>query len=98
MSSNSRGYLLVSEQLDDRPDFAADWRGLLCVLLLGYLATVAVHLLCVGSWAGADYQVDGQRLLSTHDAYCWLAGAKGVNSYANFGMAVQKEIAAALAG
>ncbi len=86
MSSNSRGYLLVSEQLDDRPNLATDWCGLLCALLLGYLATVVVHLLCAGSWAGADYQVDGQRLLSTHDAYCWLAGAKGVNSYARFGM------------
>lgn len=98
MSPNSHGYLLVSEQLDDRPDFAADWRGLCVALFAGYAATVAVHLLCAGSWAGADYQVDGQRLLATHDAYCWLAGAKGVNGYAQFGMSRLAALLAAVTG
>ena len=87
MSAPPRGYLLVSAELDDRPDFASDWRGLSLVLALGYLFTVAVHLLGAPNWAGPEYHVGAERLLSTHDAYCWLAGAKGVNGYADFGMA-----------
>ena len=98
MSFPPRGYLLVSEQLDDRPDFASDWRGLCLVLGLGYFFTVCVHLLGVSNWAGPEFRVGAERLLSTHDAYCWLAGAKGVNGYARFGMARLAALLASLSG
>ncbi|GAB6126575.1 STT3 domain-containing protein [Humidesulfovibrio idahonensis] len=91
-------YTKLSELLDDRPDLAADWRALALILTLGYCVTVAVHLLGLPNWEGPSYWINGERILSTHDAYCWLAGAKGVNGYAQFGMAALARLLSTLTG
>jgi len=72
--------------LDDRPDGAGDFTRLALLALAGYLVTLGVRLLENPAWNSLALMVGDERILSTHDAYCWLAGAKGVNEYANFGM------------
>jgi len=88
-------YARLADFLDDRPDFAADWRTLTLVLALGYCVTLGVRLLETPNWDIPGVMAGGERILATHDAYCWLAGAKGVNSYADFGMS---RLAALLSG
>jgi len=98
MTPTSSRYTTLSELLDDRPDFAADWRMLALLLALGYCVTAGVHLMDLSRWSGPSFWVNGERILSTHDAYCWLAGAKGVNSYGQFGMAALAALLAKLSG
>ena len=48
------------------------------------VAAVAVAVRCVelGMWDDPRYMVFGEHLMASHDAYAWLAGAKGVSRYA----------------
>ncbi|MDR3641656.1 MAG: STT3 domain-containing protein [Humidesulfovibrio sp.] len=98
MTPTSQRFTQLSERLDDRPDFAADWLVLALILLVGYGVTVWVHLLELSNWSGPALRVGGERILATHDAYCWLAGAKGVNGYAQFGMARLAALLASITG
>lgn len=88
-------YTELCEFLDDRPDGAGDFTRLALLALAGYLLTLGVRLLEGPAWNNLAFMAAGERILSTHDAYCWLAGAKGVNAYAQFGMS---RLAALLAG
>jgi dolichyl-diphosphooligosaccharide--protein glycosyltransferase len=87
MTPTTPRYQRLSEFLDDRAVLASDWRALVFLCVLGVCATVAAHLLELPVWSGERFWAGGERIMATHDAYCWLAGAKGVNAYANFGMA-----------
>lgn len=84
---NPSSYTELGTFLDDRPDFAADWKRLALLVLAGYCVTLGLRLLEIPNWDSPALLAGGERILATHDAYCWLAGAKGVNEYANFGMA-----------
>jgi len=95
-------YAELAEFLDDRPegraDAAADWKWLAGLAVAGYLVSLAMRLLELPFWSGPEFFVGQERLLATHDAYCWLAGAKGVNGYAGFGMARLAALLASLSG
>lgn len=91
-------YTTLSEHLDDRPDFRADISRLALLAFFGFGLTLGVHLLELPNWNTATYMAAGERILATHDAYCWLAGAKGINEYANFGMAALARLLAWLTG
>ncbi|MGE4265203.1 MAG: STT3 domain-containing protein [Desulfovibrio sp.] len=91
-------YAELSEFLDDRPDFRADWPYLALLAALGFCATLAVHLLEAPRWNALAYMAAGERILATHDAYCWLAGAKGVGGFTDFGMAALARQLARLTG
>jgi dolichyl-diphosphooligosaccharide--protein glycosyltransferase len=57
----------------------------LAVAVLACLAAILVSLglrfLEVPEWSADKYFAAGERLLATHDAYAWLAGAKGTSRY-----------------
>jgi hypothetical protein len=86
MTAFSQHYVKISDFLDERPVWRKDWRWLLAISLLGYGVTLGVRLMDMGNWAGPGLLAGGERLLATHDSYCWLAGAKGVGAYAQYGM------------
>jgi len=91
-------YTELSEFLDDRPNLRTDWPRLALLAALGFCATLAVHLLEAPNWNSLAYMAAGERILATHDSYCWLAGAKGVGEYAHFGMAALARQLARLTG
>lgn len=86
MKALSQKYVQLSESLDERPDFREDWKWLLAIALLGYGLTLAVRLLDASNWSDPGLAVGGEIILATHDSYGWLAGAKGVGSFAGYGM------------
>lgn len=51
--------------------------------------TVAFGIRCIDlpKWGNPAFMVGGEYIMGTHDAYFWLAGAKGVGSAINNGMA-----------
>lgn len=82
----SRSYAQTSAFLDERPDFGADWKWLLAIAALGYCAALGLRVMDAGQWLAPQLMAGDEVIMSTHDAYGWLAGAKGVNGYATFGM------------
>lgn len=68
--------ILVS--LDERPSFARDWRWLALMSLMVYAAVFAFRMSFAGQWEDPSLWVNGERILSTHDSYFWLAKAKGL--------------------
>jgi dolichyl-diphosphooligosaccharide--protein glycosyltransferase len=55
-------------------------RVILClfILLVTYTLTMGLRLYEVPAWNNSGLSVAGEKLLATHDAYAWLAGAKDV--------------------
>jgi len=51
-------------------------------LLITYALCVSLRLVEYPAWQTPYFQVGGEKLMATHDAYAWLAGAKGINRYA----------------
>ncbi|MHC1753273.1 hypothetical protein [Humidesulfovibrio sp.] len=90
-------YTELSEHLDDRTDFRTDRSRLALLAFFGFVLTLGVHLLELPNWNAAIYWAGAERILATHDAYCWLAGAKGVGDYAGFGMAALARLLAGIA-
>ena len=43
--------------------------------------TISIRLTELPLWNDAAFFVNGERLMATHDAYAWLAGAKGIGNY-----------------
>lgn len=91
-------YTALSEHLDDHPDFRADVGRLALLAVFGFALTLGMHLLELPNWSAPTYMAAGERILATHDAYCWLAGAKGINEYSGFGMAALARLLAWLTG
>jgi len=57
------------------------WRVAL-VCLAVFLLSAGLRLIEFRNWDRAQYRVDGELLLATHDAYFWVAGAEGRNTVA----------------
>lgn len=91
-------YAELGEFLDDRPDFRADWKQLALLAAVGFCVTLAVRLLEASNWNAPALMAGGERIMATHDSYCWLAGAKGVGDYVIFGMSGLARLISALAG
>jgi len=71
-------YLRTVDGLGDMPSLKKDWRWALIWSLCIYAIVLAFRLSFAGRWDHPELWVNGERLLSTHDAYFWLAQAKGV--------------------
>ncbi len=91
-------YTQASDFLDERPDFARDWKWLAAIAALSYAVTLAVRLAEAGNWMQPGLSVNGEIIMATHDTYGWLAGAKGVNQYAHYGLPALARGLAALTG
>ena len=58
------------------------WQGILACLL-AYASCLALRLLEVPAWEAGNLQFQGGKLMATHDAYYWLAGADKINRVTN---------------
>jgi len=98
MQSFTRWYTEQSEFLDERPDLATDWKWLILVSALAYGIAVVLRLAEAPAWDLPIFQVNGERIMATHDTYSWLAGAKGINQYSVFGLSALLRGLSALTG
>ncbi len=98
MKALQQRYVELSEFLDERPSWREDWKWLLAIALLGYGVTLAVRLMDAGNWAGPGLTAGGEGILATHDAYGWLAGAKGVGDFTDYGLSAVASSLGALFG
>jgi dolichyl-diphosphooligosaccharide--protein glycosyltransferase len=53
----------------------------LLALILVIFTTVSIRLTEFPLWQNDSLMVNGEHLMATHDAYTWLAGAKGVGNF-----------------
>jgi dolichyl-diphosphooligosaccharide--protein glycosyltransferase len=81
MNSFRRWYTRTAEGLASGGDFKADWKWLLPAAVLVYAVNFGIRLLDWPKWDHPALWVGGERIMSTHDAYAWLAGVKGVGDY-----------------
>lgn len=54
--------------------------------LLAYAVCFILRGLELPVWQGSQFQIQGEYLMATHDAYAWLAGAKEINRNTGSGM------------
>ncbi|MGE4290662.1 MAG: STT3 domain-containing protein [Desulfovibrio sp.] len=66
-----------------QPDPRKDWKLLLLVCLLAWLVNLAMRLIDLSEWGHPGLFVNGGHVMATHDAYYWLAAAKGVRGTFN---------------
>ncbi len=52
--------------------------GLSAALALTWIVCAGVRLVELPAWQGSAFEAGGEPIMATHDAYVWLAGAKGV--------------------
>ena len=55
---------------------------LVLALALAFFLNAAIRLIEYGAWQAEPFFIGQEPLMATHDAYAWLAGAKGVGYYA----------------
>lgn len=67
-------------------------------LFAAFAACVGLRLFEAPRWYAPELLLDGQPLMSTHDAYAWLAGATGVNLRGHEPLAVLVELVNGLTG
>ena len=55
------------------------WFTLLVPCMLAYGVSLTLRLLELPAWQPDFYQIAGEKLMATHDAYFWMAGAQGTS-------------------
>ena len=55
------------------------YRKLILSFLLVYLIGMGLRVIEAPSWQAGYLQINGEKLLATHDAYLWVATAKGTS-------------------
>lgn len=71
-----------------RPSLNQDWRNVTLYGVGIYLIVLIFRLSLAGKWDHPELWVDGERILATHDAYFWLAKAKGVGVIEGYPLAI----------
>jgi dolichyl-diphosphooligosaccharide--protein glycosyltransferase len=56
----------------------------LLAFVLAFVLNAALRLVEYTGWQAESYWIGAEPLMATHDAYAWLAGAKGVGFYVSF--------------
>ena len=69
------------------PSLKRDWRFVLAWSLIVYAIVLVFRLSFAGRWDHPELWVGGERIMATHDAYFWLAKAKGVGDMAIYPLA-----------
>jgi len=80
-------YSDILDHLGERPSFARDWRWLAVMGLVVYAVALAFRASFAARWDDPSLWVAGERILSTHDAYFWLAKAKGLGNLEGYPLA-----------
>jgi dolichyl-diphosphooligosaccharide--protein glycosyltransferase len=62
------------------------WFTLLVPCILTYGISLALRLMELPAWQPDFYQVGGEKLMATHDAYFWMAGAQGTSWATEMGL------------
>lgn len=88
-------YLGGLDLAGDAPSWKRDWRWVTLYCAVVYALVLAVRLSMASRWDAPELWVAGERIMATHDAYYWLAKAKGVGVLAGYPLA---QIAAWLHG
>jgi len=78
MESFKQLYKRSVESIGEIPSWSRDWRWIAVWSLVVYLIALAFRLSFAGRWDHPELWVNGERILATHDAYFWLAKAKGI--------------------
>lgn len=71
-------YLNTLEALGEMPSLKKDWRWVFLYSIAIYAIVLAFRMSFAGRWDHPELWAAGERILATHDAYFWLALAKGV--------------------
>ena len=99
MEALKKLYGRALDGIGDMGSFKSDWRWMLLYSLCVYAAVLALRLSFAGRWDHPELWVGGERIMATHDAYFWLAKAKGVGGGAGaYPMAKLAASASALFG
>jgi len=69
------------------PSFTTDWPWLILYGACVYLVVFFFRFGFADRWDASELWVNGERILATHDAYFWLAKAKGIGSLAGYPLA-----------
>ncbi|WP_319468894.1 STT3 domain-containing protein [uncultured Pseudodesulfovibrio sp.] len=78
MEAVKRVYLKGLDAVGEMPSWSRDWRWIAIYSFFIYAIVLAFRLSFAGRWDHPELWVNGERILATHDAYFWLAKAKGV--------------------
>ncbi len=95
MEAVKRMYLKGLDAIGEMPSWSRDWRWIALYSVCIYAIVLAFRLSFAGRWDHPELWVNGERILATHDAYFWLAKAKGVGRLVGYPLA---EAAALLHG
>ncbi len=71
-------YKKALDSIGELPSWSDDWRWAALYSGLIYLIVLACRLSFASRWDQPELWVHGERIMATHDAYFWLAKAKGV--------------------
>ena len=71
-------YRKIAASVSEPQSWSNDWRWAVVCSLCIYVIVLAFRLSFAGRWDHPELWVNGERILATHDAYFWLAKAKGV--------------------
>ncbi|WP_320173876.1 STT3 domain-containing protein [Maridesulfovibrio sp.] len=66
-----------------KPEWFSNWKIFLLFALICFSIAFGLRAIELPKWDNPAYMVNGEYIMGTHDAYSWMAGAKGVGSAAN---------------
>ncbi|TIH18015.1 hypothetical protein D0S45_05510 [Marinifilum sp. JC120] len=70
-----------------RLEWFSDWKIYILFALMSFVFAFGLRCIDLPKWDNPAFMIDGEYILGTHDAYAWLAGAKGVGRAVNNPMA-----------
>lgn len=63
-----------------KPEWVSDWKIFLLFSFISFAIAFGMRAVELPKWDNPAFMVNGEYIMGTHDAYYWLAGAKGVGS------------------
>lgn len=81
-----------------KPEWLADWKIFLLFSAISFALAFGLRAMEFPKWDNPAFMVDGEYIMGTHDAYYWLAGAKGVGSAVDNPMAGMLRIVGSVTG
>lgn len=80
------------------PEWMKGWKIFLIFSVISFVFAFGLRCLELPKWDNPAFMVGGEYIMGTHDAYYWLAGAKGVGSAVDNPMAWLVKILGGLTG
>ncbi len=63
-----------------KPAWMNDWKVFIIFSLISFACAFGLRCFDLSKWSDPSFMIHGEYIMGTHDAYYWLAGAKGVGS------------------